>query len=342
MAERSDIVEALAKSHEALAETLANAFQGLKFARTPKLKLSRFNGSPAKPGDCSLDQWLEEFDFYSRQLELTEAEQLEAALDHLGGVAKDEIACCPLAERDTIQKLIALLNRLFGQSENIAALTSAFYARNQYDSETLTEFSREIMLIHDRMERVADGPERAALQVMRDKALKERLVQGARDEAVRRELRRLRIERPELPFYKFREHVLELFPERQEKRIPLRNKCRMTAAFDDEATETKKRPHMPEVQDVLSQLVATNKLVVEKLEALSENQAATNANLAELAGVLNTKVDKALSMRSGRSGINCDHCKRPGHHAKNCWQKFPALRPAKPEVNSQENVTPPP
>ena len=216
MAPPEALAEALVKSADTLAETLA-AFQGFKFARAPKLKLSKLNGtSPVKPGDCTLNAWLEELEFYCRQLELSEQDQISAALDHLGGVAKDEISCCPPEEIETMPQLIAVLVRMFGPPANVAALTSEFHARSQREGETLAEFSRAIMLIHDSMERTADEPERAALRVMRDKALKERLIQGSLDSGVRRELRRMHIEKPDLSFYKFREHVLELFPEGEE------------------------------------------------------------------------------------------------------------------------------
>ena len=84
-----------------MAETLANALQGLKFARTLKLKLSKFSGPPIKSGDCTLEEWVEELDFYARQLKLTAAEKLDAAISHLGGVAKDEVSCSPSEERYT-------------------------------------------------------------------------------------------------------------------------------------------------------------------------------------------------------------------------------------------------
>ena len=44
----------IAKSNEAIAETLANALQNLKFARAPKVKLSKFTGPPQKAGDPTL------------------------------------------------------------------------------------------------------------------------------------------------------------------------------------------------------------------------------------------------------------------------------------------------
>ena len=156
------LAEVIAKSNEAVAQTLATAFQGLKFARTPKLKLSKFNGPPLKAGDSTLTDWLEELDFYCRQLELADHEKVDVAIDDLGGAAKDEIVCCPPEEIDTLPKLIVVLSRKFSAPANVAALTGELYARVQREGETLAEFSRAVMLIHDGMERTADAPEKAA------------------------------------------------------------------------------------------------------------------------------------------------------------------------------------
>ena len=68
---------------------------------------------------------------------------------------------------------------MFGPTETMASLTDAFYSQSQMEGKTLAEFIRATMLMHDRMEQRAEGPELSALRLLRDKALKERLVQGA-------------------------------------------------------------------------------------------------------------------------------------------------------------------
>lgn len=325
MANADVLAEAIAKSNEALAETLATAFQGLKFTRAPKLKLSKFLGPPVKSGDLTLGEWADELDSYCRQLELTKEEKVGVALDHLGGVAKEEVLCSPPEDRDSPEKLIARLCKVFGQSESVTALTGTLYARCQNDGETLAEFSRALMRIHDRIESSAKGPELNALQLMRDKALKERFVQGTRDEATRRELHRVQVERPTLTFYQFREHVLELFPECEGK-VTRRSKVREAAVCSDEPDEVKVRAAAKESDNVLSQLVVSNQKIVEKLDALTN--------------MLNTKLDAAIAPK-GRSTVTCFHCKKTGHISRNCWQKNGEARDAaKPRV--QENPSPSP
>ncbi len=185
---------ALPEGHEAIAESLANALGNLKLGRTPKVSLVKFLGPPRKTGDLTINAWLQEFDCYSRQLGLENGDKIAAFIDHLGGVAKEEVLCAPEEERDTFEKLASLLCIRFGPSESVSSLTSALYARKQLAEESLADFSRVIMRLHDRMEQAAFGQEREALQLMRDRVLKEQLVKGIGDLAVRRELRRLLVE----------------------------------------------------------------------------------------------------------------------------------------------------
>ena len=46
-----------------------------------------------------LKEWVDDLDSYSRQLGLSKEEKVNVAIDHLGGVAKEEILCCPKEEK---------------------------------------------------------------------------------------------------------------------------------------------------------------------------------------------------------------------------------------------------
>lgn len=322
---------------EAIAQSLANALGNVKLARTPKVSLVKFMGPPRKTGDLTINEWLEEFDSYSRQLGLENGDKIAAFYDHLGGVAKEEVLCAPEDERDTFQKIASLLCLRFGPSKSVSSLTSALYARKQLAEESLADFSRVIMRLHDRMEQAAVGPERAALELMRDRVLKEQLVNGARDIAVRRELRRLLVERPELSFFKLREHLLALLPEYDE---PCRNKIREVLCQEEKQKSS--TPVANKLEDVMSQLVASNKLAADKLDLLAQQQAATTNQLAQLTAVLTQKLDTALAQRSSnRSSVICFECKKPGHYAKYCRSKQRTEQQSnKLEPSTQENAQP--
>ena len=201
MALPEGLAEVITKSNAALAETLANAFQNMKLTRAPKAKLSKFCGPPKKPGDVTFNEWLEELDLYARQLGLGEDETVGAAIDHLGGDARDEVLCSPPRERDTLPKLVGLLRRMMGPPVSLATLTSTLYARTQNEGESLAEYSRCLMRIHDQMEQSCGPRESEALRLLRDGVLKEQFVKGVAELPVRRKLRRIQVERPELDFF---------------------------------------------------------------------------------------------------------------------------------------------
>ena len=56
MALNEGLAEFIVKSNEALAATLADAFQNLKIARAPKVTLSKFCGHPRKSGDLTINE----------------------------------------------------------------------------------------------------------------------------------------------------------------------------------------------------------------------------------------------------------------------------------------------
>lgn len=160
------------ESQKALADTLTGAFQKLQFHRAPTVKLSKFNGNPKRPGELTLGEWVDELETYCRQLDLDEPNRVAVLLDYLGGVARDEVFCSPPENRKNISKLIATLNARFGSSESVQSLNAAFYARNQREGESLTDFSRALVVIYNRIEDAAVDPQEGeANSRLREKAL---------------------------------------------------------------------------------------------------------------------------------------------------------------------------
>ena len=119
MALPDGVAEAILQSNQALAETLAGAFQNLRYQRVSTIKLTKFCGSPTKVGDQTIKEWLSDLSTYVRQAGLRDVEKLSTALDFLGGVAKEEVLCTPIHDRDDFEKLSALLVKRFGSPESV-------------------------------------------------------------------------------------------------------------------------------------------------------------------------------------------------------------------------------
>lgn len=109
---------------------------------------------------------------------------------------------------------------------------------------------------------------------------------------------------------------------------------------EDEPKVHRERDGAANVTDVLSDLLTTNKLMVEKLDALSKDQTMTSSQLLELTKVLTEKLDKAIVTRSSRPRITCNFCKKGGHIEKTCWEKHGRYKSDGTNVNAQENESP--
>ena len=189
----------LMQAHAALVETLVIASQGVDHA--PKVSLPHFHGRPQSPSDPTTDEWLSHFDVFVRQCGVPEGERAVGLVDYLGGCAKEEVLCHP-------DEVSPGLRRGSGvpASESVWAVgdrdVTDLYSRMQSEGETLAEYSRALIRLHQRIEGAAPGP-----AVLGDGALKHQFVVGVRDEWVRHELRRLMFRLADKPFIVVREEA---------------------------------------------------------------------------------------------------------------------------------------
>ena len=206
----------MADSAEFVRLMLASLVQALKEVRpapTPT-PLQRFLGHPESPGDPTVDEWLADFDVFVRQCGVPEGERAVVLVDYLGGCAKEEVLCHTEEVRRDVGALVSLLRRVFGPWETVTSLQAEFYARMQSVGETLAEYSRALIRLHQRIEGAAPTvTERQALAVLGDGALKHQFVVGVRKEWVRRELRRLMWRLADKPFIVVRGEALCLLCE---------------------------------------------------------------------------------------------------------------------------------
>ena len=136
----------------ALLASLVQALQGVRPAPTP---LQRFLGHPESLGDPTVDEWLADFDVFVRRCGVPEGERAVVLVDYLGGCAKDEVLYHPEEVRRDVGALVSLLRRVFGPWETVTSLQAEFYARMQSVGETLAEYSRALIRLHQRIKGAA-------------------------------------------------------------------------------------------------------------------------------------------------------------------------------------------
>ena len=154
---------------------------------------------------------------------MAEGDRAVLLVDYLGGCAKEEALCYPDEVRRDFGVLVSRLRRVFGPWETVTSLYADFYSRMQSVGETLAEFSRVLIRLHQRIEGAAPTiAERQALAVLADGALKHQFVVGVRDECVRYELRRLVLRLADKPFIIVREEALCLLCEEEASVVAMR------------------------------------------------------------------------------------------------------------------------
>ena len=224
------MTSAIKMSHLALVETLMKALQGVGHAPTLTVSVPRFLGRPESPGDPTIDEWLSDFDVFVRQCGVPVGERTVVLVDYLDGCAKEEVLCHPCEVRRDFGALVSLLRRVFGPRETV----TSFYSRVQLVGETLAEFSRALIRLHQRIESAAPTvAERQALAVLGDGALKHQFVVGVRDEWVRHELRRLMFRSADKPFIVVREEALCLMCEEEARVVQMRSVETAAPALSD-------------------------------------------------------------------------------------------------------------
>ena len=122
-------------------------------------------------------------------------------IDYLGACTKEEVLCHPDEVRRDFGALVSLLRRVFEPWGTVTSLCDEFYSRMKSVGETLAEYSRALIRLHQRIEgAAATMAERQALAVLGEGVLKHQFVVGVRDEWVRHELRRLTFRSADIPF----------------------------------------------------------------------------------------------------------------------------------------------
>ncbi|XP_072163177.1 uncharacterized protein [Diadema setosum] len=281
------------------ADAMAQLFkQVVGLTGIPMGRLSKFRGPPYRSGEPSLTEWIEEFEEATGSLDLSEDRKARVLIDYLAGPAREEVMCLPETERLKPDSIKEALRLCFGQDETFQSLSSAFHARKQKDGESLSEFSRSLLRMYGRMEAAADTKgEVEALGKLRDKALCDQLVQGAREQSVRRELRRIQLASESKGFTAMRREALLLFQEAEP--------AGRTGRIREIAEVTTQ-------QSFQQQLVDSQRELASVVTTLKEEV----ANLRSEIQVLH----QSRPRRKPLSEVECHQCGQKGHYKKQCPQ----------------------
>ncbi|PIK39249.1 hypothetical protein BSL78_23909 [Apostichopus japonicus] len=155
-------------------------------------RLTKFKGEPTRPGELSFSEWLSEFEQIVEPFDLEDKEKARALVDHLVGSAREEVMCLSDKNRSDYSEVKKALELYFSVSGTAQSASVEFHNRRQGERESLADFSRSLIRLHNKMETTAPMQEEAkALGQLRNRSLRDQFSGGAREEWVRKELRRI-------------------------------------------------------------------------------------------------------------------------------------------------------
>lgn len=132
----------------------------------------------------SVGEWIEEAQACMRARHLAPVDQAFFLIDHLEGEAKEEIKFRSSEERGDPDKIISILQELYGCTESYVALQEAFFSRRQQEGETLQEFSLALLGLMEKVKSQAPGGIPNAEALLRDQ-----FIEHVCDGSLRRDLK---------------------------------------------------------------------------------------------------------------------------------------------------------
>ena len=156
-------------------------------------RLDRFKGN----SDERVSEWIEDVRMQLATRSLSPSAEAAFILDHLSGNARQEILGRGCKDPSEIYEV---LRKVFGTGDTLPVLQQKFFSYSQGDKEDLVTCSLRLVELCDRI--CTLDP---AYKSCREATLKGRLAESVRDENLRRELRRLNMEKPDLTFFELRD-----------------------------------------------------------------------------------------------------------------------------------------
>ena len=167
-------------------------------------RLDRFCDRPTKKGDPSVHEWIRDMKSHIQLRKLDPLSQSSLILNHLGGKARREIVGRGKDLQKQPKGIFEVLIRVFGDGDTLTQLQQRFYQYRQGENEDLVSCSLELVELYDRICDL-DG----SFKSNRERSLKGRLAEAVKDEALRRELRRLNLENPGMTFFDARDQITQ-------------------------------------------------------------------------------------------------------------------------------------
>lgn len=229
---------------------------------------------------------------------LTGESAIGYVLAHLEGSARQEVQHRQDGEKKDAESIMNVLLEAFGDKPNASQLMRQIYNRVQNEDESVAQYAYALLAFATRLQRKPGAPESKNI-------IKEQFGDGLSDPVLRREMKRLSKEKPELYFLEVRDWAMERDEGELKGIDPRKKKC---TTYQAEATA--------QMGKMIEGLTATIKGQTELLDKMRVQQGIFNSRLSQL----EERQDNARSSRRSpqdKSKIECHRCHIMGHPGVN-------------------------
>lgn len=275
-----------------------------------------------------VDDFIEETDCVLRARSQSPPEQCDFVLSLLRGAALEEVRLRSDSEVDQVSDLFTYLREAFSDRRSGAQLLHDFYSRKQRESEGLLEFSHALSQALNHVLRQTPDAVPNMKVVLRDQ-----FVEGVRDPALKRELRRWVRNKPDSSMVEVRE---EAYLWNMEEPTLNAKPSRIRSKVSDSergacCTVISVGEHKPLTLDDVMQVVA------EQGKQLSELTQAVMDLTTQKTHTFKPVSKARAPLRFTDDGKPiCLKCQKEGHIARNCPQKRHAKNPAFTDAQGNE------
>ncbi|XP_041863601.1 uncharacterized protein LOC121653904 [Melanotaenia boesemani] len=289
-----------------------------------KRKCPPFRGTSGIP----VEDWVEEMRATLRTRQLNSVDQAYFIYDHLEGEAKDEIRYRPRAEREDPEKILCILQDMYGCSRSYVSLQQSFFSRRQQEGESLHEFSHALWCLMEKVERCAPRQMPDAPILLRDQ-----FVEHVMDPSLRRELKRFVRQSPGCTLFEVRAEAIRW--EREGRPEEPRVRSHSVPSFSAVHYTSDRTPSkMP------------NREITELRQLLEKQQEQLNKLTQGLLALQGAPRPPSRPTRPGL--VICRRCQKPGHYARDCdnervipQSRVPPLTAAVSGMQEAGNFAPP-
>lgn len=201
---QSQILE-LGRRHDQVMSTLANMSNvaSRSYVYIPRERqIVPFSGDYVKDGQ-SIDEFIDEVERVIRVRGLNTDDQVDFIISHLRGSALDEVKLRMGGGTNQPSDLFSYLRGAFREKRTTPQLWHAFYARKQLEGEDFRDFSHSLsQLLSSALQQSPNAVSDPQF------TLRDQFIEGMRDAALRRELRKLVREKPQSTLFEVREEAM--------------------------------------------------------------------------------------------------------------------------------------